>query len=222
GNVHRVDNLGHEQARRHRAGVAAAFTALHDNRIGAPRGDLLRVPPRSDRRQHDNARILEALDQVLLRCQGERRHPDPFPDHQVDTPVDIRLVGPHVDAEWRIRELPYLSHRCGELIERHRTAAEDAQAASVRGGRGQARPGDIPHAGLDHRVANAEEFARAGVQTRVQRRGVRHGPTLVIKSHQAVGLSYRASAVIKVIASYIYDLRERYLATSRRGRLDPT
>ena len=33
-----------------RAGVAAAFAALHDHRVGAPRRDLLGVAPGADRR----------------------------------------------------------------------------------------------------------------------------------------------------------------------------
>ncbi len=73
GDVDRVDDLGEQQRRRDRAGVTAAFAALHDHRVGAPRRDLLRVPPGADRRHDRDARVLQRLDLVLARREGERR-----------------------------------------------------------------------------------------------------------------------------------------------------
>ena len=148
----------------HAAGVAAALAALDHHRVRAPAGHLLRVARGTDRRDHDDAGVLEPRDQVRLRGQGERRHLHPVPDQELAAFGCVAGVGAQVHPERLVGALLHLEDRALQLVVRHRGAGQDAEPAGVGGAGHQARPGDPAHPGLHDGVPHAGQLGERGAQ----------------------------------------------------------
>ena len=96
--------------------MTAALTALHDDRVDAPLGDLLGVAARADRRHDDHAVVLELRDLLAPGCERERRDPHPLGDQQVDPVVGVGRVGAQVDAERPVGALLDRVDRVAQLV----------------------------------------------------------------------------------------------------------
>ena len=145
--------------------MAAALAALHEHGVDAPLEHLLGVALGADRRDDDDARVVQAADQLRLRCLGEARDLDALVDHQADPVVDVAGVGAEVDAERLVGALLDLGDR--------RRAARRSPSSRWRGCRGapalavrrhEAGAGDPAHAGLHDRDVDADEIAQRRVQ----------------------------------------------------------
>ena len=104
-NVHGRDDLRQQQAGRDRTGVPAALAALHDDRVGAPLRDLLRVPARADRRNDDQP---ASLSRWIMSCRGASANEatrTPLGDHQLDSLGGVGRVGPQVHPERSVSPL---------------------------------------------------------------------------------------------------------------------
>ena len=144
--------------------MATALAALHDHRVGAPAGDLLRMLGRADRRNHHHTSIFELRDQVRLGRQRERRDLHALADQQVDAIDRIARVGADVDAERLVRRGLDLADRGLQFVESHGCRRQDAQAARVGCRRHQPRTRHPAHPGLHHRMFDADQFGQRSAQ----------------------------------------------------------
>jgi len=168
----RVDHLRQEQRGGHRAGVAAALTALGDDQVDAEAQHLLGVPPGPDGGHGQDAGVVQLGDGVLGRRPGEADELHAFLGDEREALVEVGLVRPEVDPERVGGVLLDRPDRVAHLIHGHGHRCEDAEAARRAGGRGEAGTGHPAHARLHDRVADVEQLADPGVERRVQRVGV--------------------------------------------------
>ena len=159
-----VEHRGQQQCRGDRPGVPAAFAALHDHRVGAPRRHLARVLGETDGRNHHGAGLFELADQFLLGRQRERRDLHAFADHQIHPVGGVAGVGADVHAERLVGGCFDLPDRDGQLVERHGRRSEDAEPARVGCRRDQPRAGHPSHTGLDDRVFDADQLGERCTQ----------------------------------------------------------
>ena len=162
-----VEHLGDEDRCGYHAGVAAALGTLRDDRVDAPRRDLLRVTPRPDGGHDHHTRVLQLLHHRLARCLRERRDAHLDLDDVIDARVDVDRVGAQVHAERLVGRGLHLGNGLLHLREGHGCRGHDAEPARVRCGRSELGIGHPTHAGLHDRVADAEQRRDAGLEARI-------------------------------------------------------
>ena len=160
-----IQHRWQQQCGGNRAGMAAAFAALHDHRVRAPGRHLAGVLGGSDGRDHHGTGLFESCDEFLIGCQRERGHLHTLADHQFDAVSGVGGVGPDIDAEGPVRRGLDLGDRRRQFVDRHRGGGEDPQSAGIRGRRHQPCPCHPPHAGLHNWVFDADHPGQRGVDS---------------------------------------------------------
>ena len=151
------------------SGVAAAFPALDDHRVGSPGRHLAGVLGGTHRRNDHRTGILESGDEFRFGRQCEGRDFDAFADHQLHPIGRVGGVGSDVDAEGAVGGRLHLRDRRGQFVDGHGGRSEDAQSAGVGGRRHQPCPGDPAHTGLDHRMLDADQPGQRSPDSRPAR-----------------------------------------------------
>ena len=143
GHVDRVEHLREQQRGGHGAGVAAALATLDEHGVGAPPHDLLGVTLRADRRDDDDATVLQPGDE--LRVRGDARSDATF------TPSSTRSAHRPAASGWSARRFTpngasvraFASTIAGASCSKSIVAGrQDPEAARVRrrGREASARP----------------------------------------------------------------------------------
>jgi Thiolase, N-terminal domain len=153
--VNSVDDLGDQQAGRHRADVAAALGAGGDYRVDAPGRHLLGVPAGADRRDGDDPGVAQPADELPRGGPRERGDRHPLRDDQLDPLPGICSFGAQVHPERSVGPLPHLFYCITQLCGAHGRRGDDAECAGLRSRRGEPRAGYVPHPGRHDGVADA-------------------------------------------------------------------
>ena len=141
--------------------MAAALAALDGDGVGAHLDGFLRMLERAHRRHADNAGVAQTANHFFVRPTAIADRTQLVLDGQVQQLLRVGLEHVEIQAEGLVaRQLADADDFRFNLVGGNRGTGQEAEAASIGGGRHQRRTRHPAHGCLHHRIAAAQQVAQ--------------------------------------------------------------